>query len=520
MMFKRFLAIAMLSLISFQGYATHLLGGEIVWKCKPNGKYQFTLTLYRECGSPVQISTNPQTLVNNTGTLISCAYIGTDNVVPTCYTGAEPCQAGAGLSGLGRMQKYTFRSGDIVLAGTPPPAGWTFSWSNCCRPQSVDNIVNAGSKAYYLRATMYPYTPPGSTSPLSGGTTANPTCYDSSPNFLEDPQVVACSSQDVVYNNLGYDPDLDSLYYIWADPLIAAATSAPWETGYSTTSQLPSISPSTAAILDNNIGTITFNSAENGSFATCLGIEAWRCNQKVGEIFRDIPVVVRSCLPPSGALCAASYNPIPPELNFTTDSSLAAPTVLSPVTNIAGDTVAYQTEGFPGDTIRFTMRAVDPWVHPNCTPQKISMEARGGNLSSAANYGNASICLFNPPCATIVPTGTSTSLSNVSGTLDAKFNWYLECNHLFYQEYICGSLKSDYEFYFKITDDQCPVPLTSYAKLLVKVKNYMPGIPNIDNTCIQQDDNGVTFDWVNNPDTGFNWDFYVINHIDTLGNTS
>jgi len=98
--------------------------------------------------------------------------------------------------------------------------------------------------------------------------------------------------------------------------------------------------------------------------------------------------------------CAAGYNPVPPEFYFTTDSSLAVPTILSPVTNIVGDTVAYRTEGFPGDTIRFTMRAVDPYVHPDCTPQKISMEARGGNLSSAANYGNANACLFNPPCAT------------------------------------------------------------------------------------------------------------------------
>jgi hypothetical protein len=53
-----------------------------------------------------------------------------------------------------------------------------------------------------------------------------------------------------------------------------------------------------------------------------------------------------------------------------------------------------------------------------------------------------------------------------------------------------------------------------------QVKNYMPGQVNIDNTCIYQDENGVTFDWVNNPDTGFNFDYYLINHIDTLGNTS
>ena len=58
---KRFLAIAVLSLMSFQGYATHLLGGEIVWKCKPNGKYQFTLVLYRECGG-ISLPTSAQSL--------------------------------------------------------------------------------------------------------------------------------------------------------------------------------------------------------------------------------------------------------------------------------------------------------------------------------------------------------------------------------------------------------------------------------------------------------------------------
>ena len=212
MKFKRFLAIAIFSLLSFQGHATHLLGGEIVWKCKPNGKYQFTLSVYRECGSPVPISTGAQPLLTNCGVAISCAYISTVDVVPTCYTGQEICAPG--VSGTGRMQKYTFRSGDIVLAGSPPVGGWFFGWYNFARPASVQNLAGAGSLGYYLRATMYPYTPPGSTTPLSGGTAANPTCFDSSPNFLEDPQVVACANQDVVYNNLGYDPAEQTNYQV------------------------------------------------------------------------------------------------------------------------------------------------------------------------------------------------------------------------------------------------------------------------------------------------------------------
>ena len=61
---------------------------------------------------------------------------------------------------------------------------------------------------------MYPYTAPGATGPTS----ANP-CFDSSPDFLED-LLLAVTNSDIVYNNLGYDPDLDSLYYDWADPII------------------------------------------------------------------------------------------------------------------------------------------------------------------------------------------------------------------------------------------------------------------------------------------------------------
>jgi hypothetical protein len=55
---------------------------------------------------------------------------------------------------------------------------------------------------------MYPYTPPGAITPITAGTNNAPSCYDSSPNFLEDPKVVTCSNFDAVYNNLGFDPDL------------------------------------------------------------------------------------------------------------------------------------------------------------------------------------------------------------------------------------------------------------------------------------------------------------------------
>ena len=95
MKLRRILTVLVFTLMAFQSQATHLLGGEIVWKCKNNGKYQFTLVVYRECGSSVTIPTTAQTLTNNAGVAISCSYISTTDVTPSCYSGTEPCVAGA-----------------------------------------------------------------------------------------------------------------------------------------------------------------------------------------------------------------------------------------------------------------------------------------------------------------------------------------------------------------------------------------------------------------------------------------
>ena len=60
------------------------------------------------------------------------------------------------------------------------------------------NIVGSG---YYLRAIMYPYTPPTATLPLSyGSSTAGPTCYDSSPDFAEKPATIICMGYPFTYN--------------------------------------------------------------------------------------------------------------------------------------------------------------------------------------------------------------------------------------------------------------------------------------------------------------------------------
>ena len=151
MKLRRILSVVVFTLMAFQSQATHLMGGEIIWECRPNGKYRFTLVLYRDCGG-ISLPTSSQTLGTNCGTAITCNYVTTVDVVPSCYTGTTSC-AGA-TSGSGKMQKYIYRSGDVQLTGTPPASGWYFTWSSCCRPTSISNINSPSSASYLLRAVM------------------------------------------------------------------------------------------------------------------------------------------------------------------------------------------------------------------------------------------------------------------------------------------------------------------------------------------------------------------------------
>ena len=519
---KILLTLAML-LVSLQGMATHVYGGELVWKCLPNGKFKFFLTMYRDCGG-IDYSAVNHTITTNApcGNFVVNRVVPDQFVAPVCFSSTTTAQAqctgtGFGNYGTGTLQKIVFESGELTINGSPPAAGWYFYHSIFVRPSQ---LTNGGSNQNFIaRAIMYPYTAPGATGPTS----ANP-CFDSSPDFLEDPALLAVTNSDIVYNNLGYDPDLDSLYYDWADPIITfPSTPISWNAGYSSSSPLPTGAGSTGATLVGETGEVSFTSAQAGSFATCLKVESWRCGQKIGEIFRDIPISILSQTNPTG-FCAATYQPGPPLLSLTPDASLVTPTVLTPITNLSGDTIAYQTSAYPGDTVKFEVLASDPYPNPNCNAQIITLSAAGGNLSSAANYGNASNCLFNPPCATLTSKNTGAYSGSFSSAQinKADFEWEIDCNHLFYQEFQCGALKSDYDFYFRMIDDQCPINEFSYAKVTVKVLNYMPRNVDITNACISQDPitGAVSFDWVNNVDTGFNYDYYLINHIDALGNTT
>lgn len=503
---KKFLTLLLVYLFVTSAQAAHLQGGEITWQCKSNGKYVFTLSLYRDCGG-ANMSQAAQFISNNAGVSISCAYVGTMDITPSCKTGTTSCTGAS--SGQGILQKYTYRSGEIALTGNPPVGGWEFSWNSCCRPSVISN--GSASQGYFLRSNMYPYTPTGSNNPLSTGTLSNPTCYDNSPNFYEEPHLVACSNTGWKMNFKGFDQDLDSVFFSFSTPLQnSSGTPVSFSTGYSASSPLPSGTGSTAASLDSQSGTLSFTSAVSGIFTTCISMKSYRCGQLIGEVFRDMPIYIQSCTPPAG-LCP-SVTTAPPYILILSNAGPA----LNPVTNGSSDTVLYTIDASVGDSISLSLIASDSDLHPDCSSQDITIVGSGGSLSSASNYGNSSTCLFGGPCATLTSLNLGGNFTNPQIN-SVRLDWTIDTSHIQYTAPTqCQNFKTTYRFYFTAKDDECPINKSSHIVLDVNILDtisFFPEVVQISCAIYDSAQQQLQLNWTPNDDTSANWSYYLIERI-------
>lgn len=508
-MLKRTLLLLTL-LGSMQLSATHILGGEITWDCKNNGKYQFTLSIYRDCGG-ISPSTAPQLITNNAGASINCSFVRVEDAIQSCYNDSGSCSGST--TGSGRIQRYIYQSNDISLIGAPPTSGWNFTWTSCCRSSAISN--GASGQAYLLRATMFPFTPSGTTSALSSGNSGNSTCYDSSPRFLENPQTAYCVNQNATFNNYGIDNDMDSLFYDWANP-VKSDTMNTWtpvnfSTGYSFDNPLPSGVNSTAASINHTTGKVTFNSAITGFWTTCIKIEEWRCGQKIGEVFRDVPVATLTCTTPTG-LCSSAFQALPPSVSIVSQSNHT----LTPIVNQQNDTTHYEIYASLGDSVSVTLSATDPWPNPDCTSQKIQFNGIGAALSLDTIYQTDSTAI-GVSAATVNSLNPGNTFT-FPGINDVQFKMIIDQTHIKDFQNTCENEDYNiYPFIFRFKDNQCPIPMTTEILVKVYVDKRAPELPASE-ACILKNSNSHQLKWIPNQDTGKSWGYYLISGIDSSGN--
>lgn len=489
---RRFATLLLLTLtLSFPANAFHIMGGEITWECTSNGDYIFRVKIYRDCCTlcPNLFFVSGINVYNNPNlTYIPIVEASSVDISPECVD--TTLQLSCANNSPGAVEEFIYESAPITLSGSPPPQGWVFSWEQCCRNTSISNITTPGTWGQSLRAVMYPYSLPGSTTPVDASN-----CYDSSPDFLARPATSLCTGYFVTMNPLGSDRDLDSLYFDWAPTLDESPGTWPpaqvtFSGGYSFNAPYPGPAQNpnnTGATIDHESGAISMLNYTAGNYVSCIKIESWRCGQKISEVFRDHQTLFSGSCPPAGGV----GNPVngAPQITFNG----AGFTQVTPTYYV--DTVSL------GQPITFTVNAVDTDQHPNGNPQSVEMTAVGGQLGVNCQA---------PPCATLTP---ALPQSNI-GTVGTTFSWTPTCDHL---STILGCQTiSTHRFVFKVSDDFCPIPGVNYITVAIVVES--DSVPPPEPKCIEYDaQNGVSVTWDYPPDTT-NLAQYLIFYEDSVGN--
>lgn len=477
---NRFCVVTIAMLITSLANADHFAGGEITWECLPNGNYRFIVRFYRDCagvamsgGMDLQ-STSPAGLIKLRAYPMNGFHL--TNLTPACnpdslFPHIIPCQYTPGAPNpvpiSGAIEEGLFTSDDfypngVQLNGVPPPQGWVFSYTSCCR-NVCSNIPNTLVTPWFLRAVMYPYQ----------GQNAFP-CYDNSPRFAEKPITVTCTGYPFTYSPGAYDEDLDSLSFEWAQPLYNAMN-APiinYNPGYSYTSPLPGPFHNPAnvpATMNPHSGEISFTSFTQGAFVTVNKVSAFRCGVKIADVYREMQLVLLPC-----------GNNLPP-------------VVTPPFQNAQGQYTLYSDTVYAGQIVDFLLSAIDttPLLLANGDITTVTLEASGAQFG--ANFVSETTGCLNPPCATLSP---APPFSNLMG-LSSQFHWQTDCSHL---DTVCGNLSNVYHFFFRVMDDFCPVPGLSFKTLSLVVQDPVLSPPPLMHCASVQENGDVLLRW-SPPDT-------------------
>ncbi|MEQ8625439.1 MAG: PKD domain-containing protein, partial [Vicingaceae bacterium] len=521
-----FLSLLFLSilLVPNASNATHIMGGEITWECDANGRYDFRVSVYRDCsGNAVPVrghlyihnypSVGVVTLIaknnnpagaTNTSDIYS-SVVG-DTIKPNCRTGATYiCGNGGGDPEAVFVENIEVNN--VKLNGRPPLGGWIITYSDVARNPN-DNI--SGQPGITLRAKMF-----------SSSATVNDTCVDNSPVFREEATSLLCLGSAFTYNHNASDAELDSLVYEWARPLgdlfnsnrdgffgnpdplpsLFVEGSTPSNVGfdfrtggtgrYTFDSPFPNSSQdvrNVAAVLDQNTGEISLECYTSGKYVSVVKVSAYKCGEKVAEIYRELQSNIN-------ANCATLNN---------------EPTIRPPFLDPSNNFTLFNDTVNAGDLVTFNIQVTDfdfitdsSVIPPVIRFDTVTLEASG--LQFGTNYTSSTTGCPNPPCATLTSSLPQSSQSGVN----SSFRWQTDCNHVAFSDG-CVSLSNTYTFVVRATDNSCPIPAQNIATISVTVlADSVIQSPLIN--CLDVKNNGdVELDWNTTPNIGNSFTAWMI----------
>ncbi len=176
-------------------YATHVMGGELIYKYLGNNKYEFTVKLYRNCSPGGAQAPKTATIRikygNTTGANPKLPLISIINITDTISN--DPCLV---VPPNVCVEEYIYQN--TFNIPNIPPGGLHVTFSLRNRNWSIGNLVDPGS----INMILYEHIPDTLVAK-----------DNSTPTFTFFPPTFICVNEPFVFDHSATDADGDSLYY-------------------------------------------------------------------------------------------------------------------------------------------------------------------------------------------------------------------------------------------------------------------------------------------------------------------
>lgn len=280
---------------SIDGNASHMIGGEVSYKCLSNDTFLFRIVLYQDCFEGITsiiLNDNPAEYAIYENRPVPVLILSGNSasvfnrIVPPEFS--NDCISNFPAVCL-REDVYEFK-----LKLPPSSYGYTFVYQRCCRNTAIQNVSNPGT----IGVTYYTTIPP-----FNSGE-----CPNNSPQFINPPPQIICSNNPFIYDFSVNEIDGDSLVYKLCTPYIGASLeqdkpvgsqiTAPPFTPVNFISPLSYLNPIPAfppLSIDAETGIMYGVPLSSGRFLVNVCVDEYKNGEIINTHFREVQFIVTNC---------------------------------------------------------------------------------------------------------------------------------------------------------------------------------------------------------------------------------
>ncbi|MCB0640652.1 MAG: PKD domain-containing protein, partial [Phaeodactylibacter sp.] len=284
--------------------ASHIVGGDIVYKCLGGNQYEIILNVYRDCqnAAPGAIFDNPAKIgvftqfSNNPMQVLTIPY---DPMINDTISNnlTDPCLI---ITDSVCVHTTTYKT---TINLSPITGGYTFVYQRCCRNIIIQNIVDPSNS--------------GTTFSVRLTEQAMLEC-NNSPDFGSIAPIYICNQKPLIYDHSAVDLDGDSLSYRLCTPFLGGSAQVPqpmtpagppftmvqWVTPFYGVNNMLGGTIQPLAI-DSITGTLTAFPENIGTYVVGICVDEYRNGQHLSTVRRDFQYTIQEC----GEVISSFFSP-------------------------------------------------------------------------------------------------------------------------------------------------------------------------------------------------------------------